>query len=426
MKKYLLPTFLALSLILLTYGGVEAQSTAASISGDEVCGTVDNKCTIAHLSTIVRGVLALIVSLGLPLLFVFIAYRIITAWFSLQQGNAGAYKDALKKAGNAIVGFLIVIALFGGLLLVMLQYLGVRGDAEFNPLQILRIFSEAFFTHAYAQTTGGYLPNPLGVSNLYDFLLSTLRLVMRFFIYPALIVMWVWTGFSFVAAQGRPEALSKAKKWFMWAVITTFIIFFLQTFLLALRGSVQQILPASQGTQVTASQTGTADGRTAPAAGTYGSACQTSTGATGQIGSDGSCVAGRGTAFQPGAACQTSTGSAGQIGVAGICYATRGSTSNNVAGYCTNVANGTLCTVTGAGGVSVAGTCGSNSAGVRDCYVAAQGTTCITSGGVYGVIDASGVCAIGGRPLVGRGGSCRISAECGGEGALTCVSGICQ
>ena len=378
------PLLLALMIVL---GGslvvVHAQTAAASISGDTLCGSwngtaIVKRCGLPQIGTMMKSVLKLVIGLGLPLLVVFVVYRFIMAWFALQQGNAGAYKLALKQSGNAIIGFFFVVALFGGLLMVVLKYFGVKDQ----PLQLLKLFSDAFIPHAYAQTT--QLPNFIGANNLYDLILSILRLVMMFFVYPALIVIWVWTGFAFVMAQGAPEALNKAKKWLMWAVVTTLVIFLLQAFLTAAKGTVEKVLPDLTTTTTTTTNTGPAPG-------------------------------------QPGAVCANG----GMIGVDGVCYPGRGSGSTNSGSYCIGKAQGTLCDVPVAGGATRLGTCSPNEAGgVFSCYTATLGDTCITGAGVYGAIDGSGVCSPGTRPLVPVGGSCRISAEC--AGGRTCTGGTCQ
>lgn len=400
-KKYLLTFLLACTFVGLSFGGALAQSASGSISGDSVCGqwdpvsqTVPNKCDINSVVTVIKGVLTLIITLGLPLLIVFVAFRFIMAWFALQQGNANAYKEALQKAGNAILGFLLIVALFGGLFLVVLRYFGVKSEDGFDPLIILKLLTEAFIPYAHAQVLTTQLPNPVGADNLYDFILNVLRLVMRFFVYPALIVIWVWTGFAFVAAQGNPEGLSKAKKWLMWAFVSTLVIFMLQAFLVALRGTVQQILPGSRNqstSQVVKSPAGTLDGRTAPAEGQDRSAC-TINGVTGVM-SNGTCYPGRGS-------------------------------SSNTANYCTGKRLGTLCSISVGGGGTRTGTCSNNEDGVYSCYAAVQGDTCITTSDTSGTIDTQGNCVAGGRTLVDIGGSCRITAEC--KQGLTCVSSACQ
>ena len=225
------------------FGGIDI---AVAQTGESIvkCGqtATSPKCEIGGengFGSMVKGVLALVISIGLPLLFIFVAYRFVMAWFALQQGNAGAYKEALQKAWQAIFGFLIVVILIGGGLYTILAFFG----ADPRVLKILQLFSITDFLpfqHAVAQER--LLPNYGPGATLYEFILNALRLIMRFFIYPSLIVIWVWTGFSFVMAQGAPDALTKAKKWLLWAFITTLIIIVLQGFLLALRNSVNKVL----------------------------------------------------------------------------------------------------------------------------------------------------------------------------------------
>lgn len=326
---------------------------AVSVSGDEVCGgSVATECGVKDLAKIVKGILGTIIAIGLPLLVVFIMYRFVMAWYALQQGNANAYKEATQKVGQAILGFIIIVALMGGIFFTMLKFLGVK---DF-PLQLLKTFSQAVVTPAYAapfakgqcpQDLGkmyscitdanesGYcdnrsclkirvlfskpiskgtcsmssigvscttatnatgvcssrtgceileeapaaqpapvpatqptvqppvaqptpqapaatqtqLPNPFGVDNLYDFILSVLNLIMRFFIYPALIAMWVWSGFSYVLAQGAPEKIAKTHKLLWWAFVSTLLVFMTQAFLIAVRGSVQKIISTNSITR---------------------------------------------------------------------------------------------------------------------------------------------------------------------------------
>lgn len=253
-----------------------------SISGDEVCGSgktigkdangneIIDKCNITYIAVIMKSALKVIIGLGLPLLVVFITYRFVMAWFALQQGNAGAYKDALSKSVNAVLGFFFIVALLGGLFVLVLKFFGIKSTLLGIP--IFSMFLDTFVTHAYAKEE--YLPNFFISNDIYDLILAGISLVMRFFIYPALLAIWVWTGFSFVAAQGAPDALMKAKKWFMYAVVTTFVIFMVQMFLFAAKGTVEKILPDTGGQA--------------------GQACTIqSTGKNGITGTDGVCYPGR-------------------------------------------------------------------------------------------------------------------------------------
>jgi hypothetical protein len=57
--------------------------------------------------------------------------------YSLQKGDTSAYHTAVRESGHAIVGFAVVIALFGGALYTLLSYFGVKEDF----LKLLKLFS---------------------------------------------------------------------------------------------------------------------------------------------------------------------------------------------------------------------------------------------------------------------------------------------
>jgi hypothetical protein len=287
MKRQHIITFLLASFfIILSVQGAHV-SAQNSLSGDEVCGKWDatfdngpekpkgkivNPCGVSSAKVIFQGIFRTIIAIGLPLLVVFIIYRFVTAWYALQQGNANAYKEATKNATNAIFGFIIVVALFGGLFLAVLRYIGVNDTF----LQLLKDVASLLVPHAYAADSPKMLPNPLGFTSIYDFILGGVNTVMKFFLYPAMIGIWVFSGFSYVAAQGAPEKLSKAHKLLLMAFITTLITFSVQGFLTAMKGSVNKILPAQTTTtnNTTNNGNGTPDGRTAPDDGETGSSCQ--------------------------------------------------------------------------------------------------------------------------------------------------------
>ena len=215
----------------------------ASLSGD-VCGGIGKKkCELTDIPKIVKNVVRFVIGYGFLILIVFVTVRFVMAWFALQQGNANAYKEALSKSTNAFLGFLFIVMLSGGLLFTVLKYFGIKD--ELLDIGIFQsFFFDIFATHAYA-AEGQYLPNFFPSDDINDFLTAIIRVVMRFFVYPALLCIWVWTGFAFIAAQGAPDALSKAKKWFMWATVTTLVIFTVQMFLIAIQGTIEKILPGT-------------------------------------------------------------------------------------------------------------------------------------------------------------------------------------
>ncbi|MBP6948891.1 MAG: hypothetical protein KBC41_00200 [Candidatus Pacebacteria bacterium] len=366
-SHYFFSAVLALFFIVFSFSGNDAH---AQISGDAVCGgekvvwdashtkIISGACTLQDLVKINKGIFTLIISIGLPLLIVFIIYRFVVAWYSLANGNANAYREALKKVTQAILGFVIIVALAGGIFLAMLKYLGVKdgsGDG-FNPLKLLQQISLVPIERAYAapypkdacpngteghrclradssigfcvgpascqpistsaivtticggnfgtgskcksssdsseadgycytsrcikskpdpvsndvilgdedaggsgtqlgdsetptQTGDTQLPNPLFADNLYEFIIDILNTVMMFFLYPALIGVWVYAGLLYVTAQGAPEKLSKAHKLLFWAFVSTLIVFMTQAFLSAVKGSVEKILPGTVSIQ---------------------------------------------------------------------------------------------------------------------------------------------------------------------------------
>lgn len=389
-RHHFLTIFLASFLFIFTLGGGDVFAQG-SISGNDVCGKwdqtlnggkggVSDPCGADDLKDVFDGIFRLIISIGLPLLVVFIIYRFVMAWYALSQGNVNAYKEAGKKVTQAIIGFIIVVLISGGIMLALLKAIGVKSeDGDFNPLKLLQILKGTAFigiekayaagtcspaplgracsfkdnssntikngivdamvtsglhvcketstgtakeaddsadtaTNGYcdnkadgfickrndsghtlglcsggtvpqtnltigspctansqcasgscaggspkvcaaAATAGGTtppadevdteLPNPLGVDSLYDFILAILNMVMKFFLYPALMGIWVYSGFLYVAAQGAPEKLKKAHNLLLWAVISTFIVFIAQGFLMAIKGTVNAILPGA-------------------------------------------------------------------------------------------------------------------------------------------------------------------------------------
>jgi hypothetical protein len=286
LKTAAITTALASCFIFLSLHSVEAQS----ISGDDLCGSSSTaKCTPAALKTLGMKVLSLFTVVGSALLVVFIAIRVVMSWYAYRAGDAGAIKRAGQQAFNAFIGFIIVFAVFGGVFMILLNTLGAQPWVG----KLLQMFSEAFVPQAYA--AGTQLPNPLGSNSLYDILISAASLALRFFVYPAVIAMWVWSGFQFVYSQGNPEGLNKAKSWLFWAFIITVITFALQGFLLAFRGTAEKIVPGV--TNLNLNNTATPSSPTAttttaqPAAGTYGASCTVGS-FYGTIGTDGTCKIG--------------------------------------------------------------------------------------------------------------------------------------
>jgi hypothetical protein len=209
------------------------QSTSVS----EACKPTDiKKQTVALLRVVLQ--------VGIPLLICFIIWRVIKAWFALQSGNTGAYKDALKLAGNGFLGLLFVVLVYG-LFYGMIKYFKATGFLD-APL---KAFFGFLATPAYA-ADGTFFKNPLFAADIPTLILMGVNFFMKFFVFPGLIVIWVWSGFAYVMAQGNPEKIKKANQWLFWALVSTVLVFTTQGFLYAVKNTIdKKILPASAITQ---------------------------------------------------------------------------------------------------------------------------------------------------------------------------------
>ena len=83
----------------------------------------------------------------------------------------------------------------------------------------------ATFSIAFAQAGNGQLMNPLSpqFSDIPKFIAGALRILVMVAL-PIITLFVVYSGFLFVTAQGKPEALNKAKANFMWVLIGALLI----------------------------------------------------------------------------------------------------------------------------------------------------------------------------------------------------------
>lgn len=241
-KIALLSTVFAMCLVVTSLHGAYAQTP--SISGDEVCGSSqDTICKPADLAKIMRKVVGFAATVGGVVVFIFIIVRILSSVAAYMKGDQGAIGRARDSAFQALIGFIILICVFSGGFLILVQAFGT----EPWVVQLLKFFSYGLVDQAYAAEQ--LLPNTYGSNSLYDIIISGANLIMRFFVYPFLIFIWVASGFKMVYSQGNPEGLKTARSWILIAVITTVVCFTLQGFILAFRGTAEKILPGSTTSQ---------------------------------------------------------------------------------------------------------------------------------------------------------------------------------
>jgi len=93
---------------------------------------------------------------------------------------------------------------------------------------------------AVAGVTHAQFTNPLGNITLYDFLLKILNSLI-YILFPVIIIMMVYTGFLFVAAQGNETKLQEAKRALVWTVIGALIVLGSKALALAIKATINSI-----------------------------------------------------------------------------------------------------------------------------------------------------------------------------------------
>jgi hypothetical protein len=232
---------LALVLLFGSAYVVTAQSVAP-LSGDSVCGS--STSTICNLKgdigKVIRNALAFFIKIAV--LFMIVAFMWAGVMLAISQDKAVALKEAKGKLTRVIIGIVLVSMVATiGTYLALLQFAGVNMNILQFIGSLFAFVPGVFVMHAYAQESAALLPNALGVTDLYDFLLLLIRLFVRWFVFPALVFAWLYTGLQFVFAQGNPGKIKEARTWLLWVFIATFIIMLSEAFAFALRATINQI-----------------------------------------------------------------------------------------------------------------------------------------------------------------------------------------
>lgn len=99
------------------------------------------------------------------------------------------------------------------------------------------------FPHAYAQTqnsggTQNVFPQTVKMNgSIYDYFFLIFQMLIRV-LFVALILLWVYAGFSLVAARGNPTEIEKGKNRLWYSVFLTVILLLVQVLLVSLKGAI--------------------------------------------------------------------------------------------------------------------------------------------------------------------------------------------
>lgn len=87
---------------------------------------------------------------------------------------------------------------------------------------------------------GASFCNPLAFNTLEDFLRAILSALIMI-AFPILVLFMVYAGFKFVAAQGKPEEIAKARKIFLWTLVGALIVLGAQAISLAVQATIESL-----------------------------------------------------------------------------------------------------------------------------------------------------------------------------------------
>lgn len=116
-----------------------------------------------------------------------------------------------------------------------------------TTLSLLCMVGIAHAQGTAAQATGGgflldvKLQNPLKVDTIegaISFFMSTIIKIAL----PFIVLFFIWAGFKFVTAQGKPDKITEAKKMFWYTIIGTLLILGAWTITNAIIGTVNSIV----------------------------------------------------------------------------------------------------------------------------------------------------------------------------------------
>lgn len=113
-----------------------------------------------------------------------------------------------------------------------------------SKLGLTLVFFAAFFCSiVLAHAATGEIPNPLNsaFSNIPNFIAGALKVLVMIAL-PIVTLFFVYAGYLFVRAQGKPEKINEAKKNFVYVVLGAILILGAWVIATLIGGTVTQLV----------------------------------------------------------------------------------------------------------------------------------------------------------------------------------------
>ena len=120
-----------------------------------------------------------------------------------------------------------------------MQKIKNTGKGRVDIVQYFTVLLGGIFLLAPSFVFAGFV-NPINAPTLQDFLVAILNSVI-FILFPILVLMMVYTGYLFVAAQGRPEKLQEARRALVWTIIGSLIVLGSRALALAVQATIDSL-----------------------------------------------------------------------------------------------------------------------------------------------------------------------------------------
>lgn len=228
LKSFILGSFLFLAFSSLTYAAI----VPCGGSGQADCRLSDIKTLFTNTTTEAFKIVAL-----------FALAVVIYTGFKLMTGRDKSVEitESKERAWKVVTGILIF---FGApaLIIMILRSIGLNDEFMKMFNFFFATLIDTFSISVYAVSDPALLPNPVAFDNPLDLLAQILHLTIRWFVFPLILLSWLYSGFLYVKAQGNPEEITYAHNWLLYTFIGTVIIMLAETLFAVLSSTIASII----------------------------------------------------------------------------------------------------------------------------------------------------------------------------------------